>query len=141
MLRGATEEPPRAEPVLEIVTGTFHICSACLDGAGGECHTPGCVLWLKRAPDLAIRDSLQLRGCKVYRLGQEPTSTPPDDLGGVPLAPENQPQREKALSRWLNTPWQKPEPPEDDWHEHVSRAYRAGWDDCTRARADAGGPP
>jgi hypothetical protein len=33
------------------------LCSMCLDGEAGECHTPGCALWLNRAPDLSIRTS------------------------------------------------------------------------------------
>jgi len=33
------------------------LCDLCLDGAGGECHTPGCALYLNRAPDLALRNS------------------------------------------------------------------------------------
>jgi hypothetical protein len=32
------------------------ICDACLDGEGGECHTPGCALWLSTAPDIPIRN-------------------------------------------------------------------------------------
>jgi len=32
----------------------IRLCSACLGGEGGECHTPGCALWLNRAPDLPI---------------------------------------------------------------------------------------
>jgi hypothetical protein len=36
--------------------------------------------------------------------------------------------RERSLSRWLNQPWEPPAPAEEDWHEHISRAYRAGWD-------------
>lgn len=39
---------------LNIVTAT--ICDACLDGAGGECHVPGCLLWMSQAPDVPIRD-------------------------------------------------------------------------------------
>jgi hypothetical protein len=31
------------------------LCDDCLNGAGGECHTPGCGLWMNRAPDLPIR--------------------------------------------------------------------------------------
>ncbi len=31
------------------------LCNLCLDGAGGECHTPGCVMWLSSAPDLPLR--------------------------------------------------------------------------------------
>lgn len=31
------------------------ICDLCLDGAGGECHTPGCVMWQSSAPDLPLR--------------------------------------------------------------------------------------
>lgn len=53
------------EPTLEAVTGTIRICSACLDGAGGECHTPGCILWINRAPDLAIREMLLANGCRI----------------------------------------------------------------------------
>lgn len=30
------------------------ICDLCLAGAGGECHVPGCILWLNRAPDLPL---------------------------------------------------------------------------------------
>lgn len=32
------------------------ICGLCLAGAGGQCHTPGCALWLNRAPDLSLID-------------------------------------------------------------------------------------
>jgi len=39
---------------LETVVVT--LCADCLDGKGGECHTPGCVLWAKSAPDVSIRD-------------------------------------------------------------------------------------
>lgn len=41
------------ESGLNIVTLT--LCDFCLDGAGGECHVPGCALWMNRAPDVAIR--------------------------------------------------------------------------------------
>lgn len=32
------------------------LCDACLDGVGGECHVPGCALWMSTAPDVPIRD-------------------------------------------------------------------------------------
>lgn len=35
---------------------TIDLCDLCLSGAGGECHVPGCALWLNRAPDLSIAD-------------------------------------------------------------------------------------
>lgn len=56
---------PEAEPKLWVVTGSFTICAACLDGEGGECHTPGCIMWLNRAPDLSIRDNFAMHGCAV----------------------------------------------------------------------------
>lgn len=34
------------------------LCELCLLGKGGECHVPGCALWLNRAPDLAIHPEL-----------------------------------------------------------------------------------
>ena len=33
------------------------LCDLCLDGKGGECHTPGCALFLNRAPDLSLRNN------------------------------------------------------------------------------------
>ena len=36
---------------------TMILCDLCLDGAGGECHVPGCALWLNRAPDISLRDN------------------------------------------------------------------------------------
>lgn len=35
----------------------IYLCDLCLDGAGGECHTPGCCLFLAQAPDLPLRDN------------------------------------------------------------------------------------
>lgn len=35
---------------------TLRLCAMCLDGKGGECHSPGCALWINRAPDLPLRD-------------------------------------------------------------------------------------
>jgi hypothetical protein len=45
------------EPKLNIVSGIY-LCDACLDGVGGECHTPGCALWISRAPDIPIREKV-----------------------------------------------------------------------------------
>lgn len=52
-----------AEPILHQVTTT--ICSLCLDGAGGECHTPGCALWLCRAPDMPLRKTIADLGGEI----------------------------------------------------------------------------
>ncbi|KKK96708.1 hypothetical protein LCGC14_2660050 [marine sediment metagenome] len=52
------------EPRLCLVSGIY-MCEACLDGAGGECHTPGCILWINRAPDLAIRATIIECGGKI----------------------------------------------------------------------------
>ena len=30
------------------------LCSLCLEGKGGECHVPGCALFINRAPDLPV---------------------------------------------------------------------------------------
>lgn len=30
------------------------LCEPCIEGAGGECHSPGCALWMHRAPDIPI---------------------------------------------------------------------------------------
>lgn len=31
---------------MKIKVVTMHICEACLDGVGQECHTPECVMWM-----------------------------------------------------------------------------------------------
>lgn len=45
------------EPTLHRVVLT--LCNLCLDGKGGECHVPGCALWMSTAPDLPIRDKTE----------------------------------------------------------------------------------
>jgi hypothetical protein len=30
------------------------LCSLCLNGEGGHCHTPGCAMWMKAAPDVPL---------------------------------------------------------------------------------------
>jgi len=62
----APTEPPRGTfrrrvegwPAINLVT--LWLCDDCLDGKGGECHTPGCAMWLNRAPDLELRSKLVL---------------------------------------------------------------------------------
>ena len=43
-------------PKLHLVT--LYLCDLCLNGAGGECYTPGCALWMNRAPDLPLGDAV-----------------------------------------------------------------------------------
>ncbi len=58
-----------AEPLLCEITGTIYICEACLDGEGGECHTPGCMFWVRRAPDVPIRDFIdEICGARIQVL-------------------------------------------------------------------------
>lgn len=54
-----TEETPAQADEPEIPVRLVHLwlCDLCLDGKGGECHSPGCSLWLNRAPDLSLRDT------------------------------------------------------------------------------------
>ena len=49
---GVIAEADLTAPSLHKVTLT--LCSLCLSGAGGECHTPGCSLWFHRAPDTRV---------------------------------------------------------------------------------------
>jgi len=43
-----------SEHETELRRVTLWLCDLCLHGAGGECHSPGCALFLNRAPDLPI---------------------------------------------------------------------------------------
>lgn len=49
------------------------LCDLCLGGAGGECHTPGCALWMNRAPDMPVNDYKVLA-----RMGSEQTGVSVD---------------------------------------------------------------
>jgi hypothetical protein len=60
----AAPQPPPApgievthDPEVAVRFVQLWLCDPCLDGMGGECHTPGCALWLNRAPDIQLRDS------------------------------------------------------------------------------------
>jgi hypothetical protein len=39
-------------------TVTLTLCVPCLAGEGGECHSPGCALWMSTAPDVPITQHL-----------------------------------------------------------------------------------
>lgn len=45
------------EETIAVRKVTLWLCDPCLYGAGGECHTPGCALWINRAPDIPLRDN------------------------------------------------------------------------------------
>lgn len=45
------------DPEVPVHLVLLHLCEPCLNGEGGQCHTPGCALWINRAPDLPLRDS------------------------------------------------------------------------------------
>lgn len=44
------------DPEIAVRLVQLRLCDLCLDGAGGQCHVPGCALWIKSAPDVPIRD-------------------------------------------------------------------------------------
>jgi hypothetical protein len=39
---------------LDLHRVTLMLCTACLIGAGGECYTPGCALWMSARPDTQV---------------------------------------------------------------------------------------
>lgn len=47
------DETPR-ESADEVRVYRLELCGRCVRGEGGECHTPGCALWMNRAPDVPI---------------------------------------------------------------------------------------
>ncbi len=50
------------------------ICDGCMNGMGEECHSPGCMLWQRRCPDIEIRSTLKMLGAKRVRYN---ANTPP----------------------------------------------------------------
>lgn len=52
-------EPLRDPPLERVI---LMLCEPCLDGMGGECHSPGCALWMSAAPDIPIRGHVESPG-------------------------------------------------------------------------------
>ena len=46
-----------AGPQIPVHLVHLYLCDPCLDGAGGECHTPGCSLWMHLALTQPVRES------------------------------------------------------------------------------------
>jgi len=55
--RNSPSRAPSADPTLNHVN--LILCDLCLDGVGGECHVPGCAMWLNSAPDLELRSKCE----------------------------------------------------------------------------------
>lgn len=36
----------------------IYLCRYCISGGGGECHSPGCALFLNRAPDIPVTEPM-----------------------------------------------------------------------------------
>lgn len=58
-----------------------YLCDLCVNGAGGECHVPGCALWIRRAPELALWD------WQCRPLAEENVPPPPADEVSTPPVP------------------------------------------------------
>jgi hypothetical protein len=50
--------PVRPAPEPEVTLVEIRLCSLCLNGEGGECHVPGCAIFLRSAPDLPLESGL-----------------------------------------------------------------------------------
>jgi len=47
-------EGAECSPGISLHKVTLILCSLCLLGEGGQCHTPGCAMWIKAAPDVPL---------------------------------------------------------------------------------------
>lgn len=65
----------------------IYLCDPCVRGEGGECHTPGCSLWMKRAPDVPLVSTALVEEygfdpmCQPIPTGTAPPAAPPADVG------------------------------------------------------------
>lgn len=50
------------------------LCGRCRKGMGGECHTPGCALWMNRAPDVPVEPDPLLAAWADFMLKNEEDS-------------------------------------------------------------------
>ncbi len=42
------------DPGCRLYRLTLLLCEYCVTGAGGQCHSPGCAMWIRSAPDVPI---------------------------------------------------------------------------------------
>jgi hypothetical protein len=49
----------RDQPDIPLHRVEFWVCDLCLSAAGGECHVPGCMYWLRDAPTGVDLDRLR----------------------------------------------------------------------------------
>jgi hypothetical protein len=53
------EEPGESEAKFALVKFyRIWLCELCVAGKGGECHSPGCALFLNRAPDIPVTEPM-----------------------------------------------------------------------------------
>lgn len=83
-----------AEPEIPVRKVTLWLCDLCLNGAGGECHTPGCALWINRAPDLPLLRS------PMVTVHPEPGAVPSDAFPLTCGWCSNSPATHLAVADW-----------------------------------------
>lgn len=73
-----------------------YLCDLCVQGTGGECHSPGCSLWMKRAPGVPL-----ISPALMAAWGGDPMCVPLDRTSVVALAValENTPENVEAFAR------------------------------------------
>lgn len=55
-------EKPKDESV-RLINLTISVCTPCLGGDVGECHTPGCAFWMQDAPNTELV-AILLQNCR-----------------------------------------------------------------------------
>lgn len=44
------------------------LCGLCMNGDGGECHSPGCALWINRGPDVPLHGNPLVKIIDCYEV-------------------------------------------------------------------------
>lgn len=98
-----TATPGQADgPEIPVHLVWLWLCELCLDGKGGECHSPGCALFLNRAPDVGIRNSPMVT---FLDAAQEPHAAPaqppsPEPDGTVVIGPKCFASADRLIISW-----------------------------------------
>ncbi len=56
--KGAVARAQQEELEESVSPMILDVCGLCREGAGGECHVPGCAFWMNRAPDIPLSSML-----------------------------------------------------------------------------------
>lgn len=91
VLKTGIYNPQPTRDQVELRRVSIQVCSICLAGTGGECHSPGCYFWMKDAPKFVdgeyelVDDLLQAHSAKQVEAALQRVYYKLDDVPDIEI--------------------------------------------------------